>query len=391
MTKTLKCPACATVGPEPLFEIRNVSVRSHTLWPTAEAAKAVPRGDIALGLCLGCGLIYNYVFDPALVEYSKTYDATLEFSPYYQKYASETVARLTEKYGLRDKTIVEIGCGTGAFLAQLCAAGGNRGYGFDPGADAVPDRAEGSDCTIIAERYTSKHAGLGADFIVCRHVLEHLDDPRRFLEELRRTVSGGFAVYFEVPNSLDKMPDHGIWDVIYEHVSYFHDASLARLFRNAGFAVEAIYPAYERQFLCLEGKAAEGRVGEAPLSAGNDVAEARATARTVGAHYATKTAYWRGELERLFQARRNVVLWGAGAKATSFLGAVTGADRIQCVIDVNPRKQGNFMAGGGQPIVAPEALAKSGVDVVLITNPLYLEEIGDMLANLGLEAEVRPV
>jgi hypothetical protein len=58
------------------------------------------------------------------------------------------------------------------------------------------------------------------------------------------------------------------------------------------------------------------------------------------------------------------------------------------VVDVNPRKQGTFIAGTGHPVVAPEALRAIQPDVVVVMNDIYRQEIGDMLAALGIEAQV---
>ena len=67
---------------------------------------------------------------------------------------------------------------------------------------------------------------------------------------------------------------------------------------------------------------------------------------------------------------------GAGAKGVTLLNLVdpSGA-RVDCVVDVNPKKQGRFLAGTGQAIVAPAALAERGVRHVLVLNPNYTDEI----------------
>jgi len=58
---------------------------------------------------------------------------------------------------------------------------------------------------------------------------------------------------------------------------------------------------------------------------------------------------------------------------------------------VNPRKQGKFVAGSGQQIVAPDLLRDYQPDVVLVMNALYLNEICDMLAALSVTATVESV
>jgi hypothetical protein len=49
------------------------------------------------------------------------------------------------------------------------------------------------------------------------------------------------------------------------------------------------------------------------------------------------------------------------------------------------------MAGTGHQIVAPEALTEHPPDVVVAMNPVYREEIGRSLRDLGVEAELLAV
>ena len=60
------------------------------------------------------------------------------------------------------------------------------------------------------------------------------------------------AIFFEVPNGLFTLRDKGVWDLIYEHISYFTPASLARAFALSGFEVLDLQEAYDGQYLCLE-------------------------------------------------------------------------------------------------------------------------------------------
>jgi hypothetical protein len=79
-----------------------------------------------------------------------------------------------------------------------------------------------------------------------------------------------------------------------------------------------------------------------------------------------------------------VVLWGSGSKAVAFLHAVDTMNYIEHVVDINPHRQGTFIAGKGQEIVAPEFLREHRPDIVIAMNPVYEQEIGKQLAEMGL-------
>jgi FlaA1/EpsC-like NDP-sugar epimerase len=81
-------------------------------------------------------------------------------------------------------------------------------------------------------------------------------------------------------------------------------------------------------------------------------------------------------------------LWGAGAKGATFLNAVGLDSRVVAVVDVNPRKWGQYVPGTGHRVVAPEELKNHRIDTVVITNGSYRREISERLVELGISADV---
>src|SRR3546814_20094622 len=67
---------------------------------------------------------------------------------------------------------------------------------------------------------------------------------------LSRGVPG--VAFFEVPNALFVFDRLSVWDIIYEHVSYFTPASLSRAFAFAGYAVRHLEEAFGGTILWIE-------------------------------------------------------------------------------------------------------------------------------------------
>ena len=89
------------------------------------------------------------------------------------------------------------------------------------------------------------------------------------------------------------------------------------------------------------------------------------------------------------RAGKRVAIWGSGSKGVSFLTSVPGAsDATSFAIDINPYRQGFFMAGTGQQIVSPQALAELRPDVVVVMNEVYVPEISRTLDSLGVAPEI---
>ena len=61
---------------------------------------------------------------------------------------------------------------------------------------------------------------------------------------------------------------------------------------------------------------------------------------------------------------------------------------IAAIVDVNPSKQGKFLAGSRHPIVAPESLPEIAPAAVMVLNPNYHDEIAKRLASVGVTAEI---
>jgi len=380
------CPVCNGTDVAVFVEIPQVPVHCNLLWASREEAIRAERGDLRLGFCRDCGHIFNLAFDPASMAYGRAYENSLHFSPRFQVYAGALAARLIDRYDLRGKDIIEIGCGKGDFLRLLCERGDNHGVGFDPGY--VPERTDGAATeriTFIQDFYSERYAGYKADLICCRHVLEHVRFPRDFLRGVRRAIGDQqeTILFFEVPNVLFTLRDWGIWDMIYEHCSYFSANSLAHLFTSCGFEVCDLMEAYEGQFLCLEASPREdlaGFVGQP----GSDLQEMTALVTSFADKYRRQVGSWRDKLEQMAQAGERAVVWGGGSKGVTFLNTLEVQDQIEYVVDINPRKQGVYIAGTGQRIVPPEFLRDYQPDVVVVMNPIYEGEIRRIIERLGL-------
>ncbi len=388
---TTTCPACGgPPGPE-LLRRDAVPVLCNALHRDAASARAAPRGDIRLVACPGCGLVFNAAFDPARMRYDADYENALHFSPRFRAFQADTVRRLVE-HGVRDRRVLEIGCGDGSFLVALAVAGGNRGVGVDPSFDPARARIPGGANVRVATAPFTAMPG-AADAVVCRHVLEHLDDAARLLTAMRDALAGGDPglVYLEVPSWRATLERDAFWDVLYEHVAY-HDAdTLADLVRRHGFEVLEAGEAYGGQFATVI-----ARRGSRPAAAVAAVADApepppvegmAGDPAAVAAFAARENAFVRG-WRRWIAAHspgERLVVWGAGTKGAVLLDRLgEHAGRIAAAIDLNPRKQGCFVAGTGTPILGPDALAGLAPDVVLVMNPLYAREIRAELDGRGL-------
>jgi hypothetical protein len=382
------CPACDGGEMERFFSIPELPVNCIALCDTREAALNVPKGAIELGFCQRCGAVSNVVFDAAKLIYDPSYDNSLHFSPVFQKYADVLAADLVERYSLHGKNIIEVGCGSGEFLSLVCGLGGNRGTGFDPAF--IPGRADlksGAGVTIVRDYYSERYAEYKADFVICRHVLEHIATPQQFLHSMRAALAGNSsaAIFFELPNASFVFQNEGIWDVIYEHCFYYSSGALARLFSACGYDVLRVSSTFSGQYLCLEARVSSRDIGSLG-DAGGELEAMREDIRRFAQHYRASRTYWEDKLCRFAKDGKRVALWGAGAKGAMFLNAFGNIPSLEYIADVNPHKWGMHIPGTGQKVVSPEILKEYRPDVLVIANPNYRDEISRQCSALGINA-----
>ena len=391
------CPNCETpVETSNFYAQADVPVHSCVLLDTRAQALEFPRGDLKLMCCGACGFIWNVAFEPRRMQYGVgNYEETQAFSPRYREFQSAIIGSLIKRYNLRHKRVVEIGCGKGEFLIELCKRGENSGIGFDP--SFVPERADTaalSNVSFVRDYYSADHAHIPADFVCCRMTLEHVHDPLRFLRMIRAALAEQPAaiVHVQVPNTLHALDEGAFWDFYYEHCSYFTAGSLGTAFRRAGFEVLDASRMYDGQYLLIAARPARQAPGEPQRDEPHRAEESYSVLENAIASFTHRVSElrgtWNGVINDSVSKGRRVAIWGSGSKTVAFLGTLENPCAIDQVVDINPHRHHRFMPGTGHRIDAPEALRQSPPDLVIVMNAVYRDEITSDLKRLGVHAEV---
>jgi len=357
---------------------------------TRQEALEFPLGDITLGFCEACGFIFNTTFEPQLLEYSERYDPTQAFSGTFNAWHRQLAEDVVERFGLRGKRVIEIGCGKGEFLHLLAEVGDVQGIGFDPSYEPSRDAAATDErLEFVPDFYSDKYADTKGDAVVCKMTLEHIAPSSQFIETVRRAVGDdpNTVILFQVPDVRRILEEAAFWDIYYEHCSYFSAGSLAKLFRRCDFDVLDVRREYGDQYLMLVARPATGGEGGAQ-AVDDDLGLLSTLVEQFEERLSGIREQWSARLAEYRRLGKRTVIWGSGSKGVAFLTTIGADAGIEHVVDINTFRQGHFMAGTGQEIVAPDFLAGCPPDVVIIMNPMYRTEIEADLARLGLQPEV---
>ena len=348
-------------------------------------------GTLVLVLCERCGHLSNRGFDESITAYDVRYEDSQAFSPTFTAYAEQLARDWVARWRLDGRTVVEIGAGRGDFARMLAEAGAGHVVAQDP--TIHPDRFVGHPrVSPLATAFRQPEDLPPADAVAMRHVLEHVEDPRALLLQLRRALEGRphVPVLAEVPDSRRIMREGAFWDVYHEHCSYYVEETLRLLFASSGFEVTDVERRYDDQYLVLAALPT-GSPREPVLARSTALALQGAT-RAFADRVSSQVVEWRGTVRAAAAAGQDVVVWGAGSKGTAFLSALgEDASGVSRVVDVNPHLSGAFIAGTGHPIVAPVDLASRPTDLVVVMNPVYLQEIGTYVSGVAPRARVLPL
>ncbi|MDP9797356.1 SAM-dependent methyltransferase [Catenuloplanes nepalensis] len=381
-----RCDACGAGELEVFGDLGEIPVLCGVHWADAGEAADSPVGQMTLAACPNCGYVRNVAFDPAVMVYDTTMDTNLHHSPAFAAFSAELCERLADRYDLRGKRILDVGCGQGEFLRELCQVSGASGHGFD----AMYAGSTGPDPSgaVFHSGYAPRGAALPEfDLFTTRHWFEHIADPFEFLADLReragdRVVHG----YIEVPDAGYDLSTAG-WEVIYPHVSYFDAYALTAIVERAGWTVEDSGTFFHGMFRYIEISANE-------TSSAGTAARVEDRDRTLAAvsgfarrHHQERDR-WEQRIAELVAAGANPVMWGAGSRGVQFLTLADRTRQLAAVVDVNPRKWGRYLPVTAHRVDPPDVLTHLKPSAVIITNPAYKSEIAAQLGALGVDAEL---
>lgn len=234
--ETARCPVCTSPSAKEqgAFKDHSVSAEIFTI----------------VG-CTSCGCWYTSP-RPTQAELSKYYqsDAYIShtdakrnsFERIYHWVRQRTLrskSRLIARYEPNGK-VLDIGCGTGAFLAEMRSHGFIT-YGMEP--DTGARRTASGKSTVYANLDLAKSSA-PYSIVSLWHVLEHLPHPRQTLKTIHALTTSNALLVIAVP-------DRESWDASYfaslwaaydvpRHLSHFRRKDVIKLLAEHGFEVLAI-------------------------------------------------------------------------------------------------------------------------------------------------------
>jgi SAM-dependent methyltransferase len=238
----VNCPLCESDESDSLYTLRDYYTRRPGLF--------------TLVRCLRCGLVYlnpRPTVDAIAIYYPPTYES---YMPLLLKNLPLPRRWLVE-YGLWKRCrpllvdgslgkVLDVGCGTGHFLAAMRKHGKWKTVGIDRDPQAVTFAREVLNLEVHVGRIEENDFPERTfDAVTMWDTLEHFHNPREVLLEIRRILKPGGRLLLRVPSldSLDARLFGRYWAGLDapRHLTVFSKETLARLLARTGFVVERLW------------------------------------------------------------------------------------------------------------------------------------------------------
>ena len=184
------CPACGGIGKEKF----SANIEEEKISPSSYSSRKRPElMHYALMECQSCrtlfvekvpdldGLIENYVV--------ASFDSRIE-----SEYAAKTYGKYLNRLDLiRNRRILDIGCGDGTFLKKATSLGAESVLGIEPSHGALESAGEVRNLirTIPVEQCDYQFE---FDLVTCFQTLEHLVNPKTVLSKMcTAAIPGGYV------------------------------------------------------------------------------------------------------------------------------------------------------------------------------------------------------
>lgn len=317
-----------------------------------ESWDVVGLGLIELGyaICKNCGAVYQQPLVPwelMLKHYS-------QFSNYTNpgrhgkpaRTKIENVKRQVSKlnHHVENKgSLLQIGCSDGYTLSEFKKTGW-KVSGVDPSTSALKLANERYGISGIVGNFESVTKLGQYDAIVATHVLEHIYEPKSFLEKIKVHLKPEGLLLLEVP-CLDRPETWPNGYFTFEHVNYYSEQSLRSALSAAGFEIIDINITNEWVSSTVICVVAKPTTTSSVKTDKNEYLRARSIVdQYVSSEHRRGWGRIEKEIIQNLKKYKSICIWGAGIH-TSQLLAKTSLDtlNISTVVDMDAQKAGHVI------------------------------------------------
>ena len=365
-------------------------------FPTEDELDRQTRWNLKLMFCDKCKLVQtDSIINPEVAFKDYKYLSSVSLSEYFKEVADI----LDERYDVRDKDILEIGCNDGVLLEPLCELGAIA-VGIDPSEKPIE---------VAKQKGLNVHKGYFSyethklfenkfDLVLANNSFAHIIDIHDVVKGVNHVLKLDGDFIFEV-HYLKNLIVENQWDNIYhEHIYYYSLTALNNIFKQYDMTIidYELIPIHSGSIRVTVSNSKQ----ETPQKVLDKMDLESITicnlqylnqyARDVKEHISDFNKVFdelqtqhigKKILPRVFN---KIVGYGASGRASIFCSMVgLDVDDIKFVVDESPQRCGRYLSGTKIPIVDLEHLENSDTTVILIFAWNYSKMIIDKTKHLN--------
>jgi len=335
--------------------------------------------DLDIFQCGTCGLVQLNI-QP--VDYYKEVITAASISGEAKKSRLNQMLEFSSKYNLKNKKIIEIGCGKGAML-DIIEEAKMEAYGLEYSAESV-NIANIEDRKVIKGfiEDLEKIKFMPFSGFVCLNFLEHLPNPKLAINNIYNNLNEDGIGLVTVPNLNYLLDTKCFYEFVADHLSYFTEDTLKKAFNNNKFDVlECSLINNDNDILAIVKKNSKKKnyvlQNVDKINFENDYKEVEnliLNLKKIIIDYKKKN--------------KKVAVWGAGHRTLALL-ALSQINEIEFIVDSASFKQNKYSPVMHTKIVSPETLKKSKVDLIIIMVPgIYPDEVIKRVKDMNINIEI---
>jgi SAM-dependent methyltransferase len=341
-----------------------------------------PCYPLDLMICRACGAVQLAdTVDPKLIypEYLYTTSVSRGLDEHFRAYADSVLDRVKP---LGNTLVLDIGSNDGTLLRQF-ATYGCCVLGVDPAA-AIAAQATAAGIHThhaffsaeVARELRAQHGY--AEIITANHVMANVADLHDFIEGVKLLLAPNGTFVFETgywPSIVEK----NLIDTIeHEHIHYFAVRPLERFFAAHGLQL------FHAEIQPTKGGSLRGYVRHAGNGITATMSDLIVRELDRGYLVASGLKGWTAGLQDIEANMRTQIAqtfgerwigYGAAVGSTLLLHQFGLGEKLTCLVDANPAKQGRLSPGYRLPVHDPSRLAELQPDCIVILAWRYAELI----------------
>lgn len=374
--------ACRACGNTELVQVLDLGTQALTGVFPKTRGQQVTSGPLRLVKCVGsddaCGLLQlQHTYDLREL-YGDNYGYRSGLNPAMVSHLRDTVSRILSRVSLQpDSLIIDIGANDSTTL-QAFPAEGNLLVGIDPTGkkfrDYYPAHIQLIPDFFSAETVRRHYGARKAAVITSFSMLYDLEEPMRFVREIREVLADDGIWVFEQSYMPTMLRRNSYDTVCHEHLEYYSLRQIAWLLERADMkALDVEFNDTNGGSFCVVAGAKGSRQNESPMVRQILEEERRGGLEELGPfrEFASRISESKesllGFLEKSRAAGKSISGLGASTKGNVLLQYCNiSTSEVEKIGDVNRDKFGSYTPGTLLPIVSEEEVLTEHADYLLV-------------------------